>query len=231
MPNPIRHAGPQRIQLWPVCKHKCMYGSVKNECVLGNILGAVCIKWGLPIGYYWRHESLHEPGSKILNRKMYLSRWWCELWRGLEVEAASGKRFIFLKFSMRDSGASSGDVVRTVVVYHSRCPSFLLFVKYIQIKQLVLHSITWIWHLVTRTVAQLCKFTDAALSGWCQNGGSTDTEHEHSQFYYCCIDWSKKWDLPINPTKCNYLTIGKRSPSETVFFSPMGLASPSLYPH
>ncbi len=20
-------------------------------------------------------------------------------------------------------------------------------------------------------------------------------------------DWSKKWDLPINPTKCNYLTI------------------------
>ncbi len=21
-------------------------------------------------------------------------------------------------------------------------------------------------------------------------------------------EWSKKWDLPINPTKCNYLTIG-----------------------
>ncbi len=24
-------------------------------------------------------------------------------------------------------------------------------------------------------------------------------------------DWSKKWDLPINPTKCNYLTIGKEA--------------------
>ncbi len=25
-------------------------------------------------------------------------------------------------------------------------------------------------------------------------------------------DWSKKWDLPINPTKCNYLTIGRKLP-------------------
>ncbi len=30
-------------------------------------------------------------------------------------------------------------------------------------------------------------------------------------------DWSKKWDLPINPTKCNYLIIGRGSP-EVVFF-------------
>ncbi len=42
--------------------------------------------------------------------------------------------------------------------------------------------------------------------------------------------WSKKWDLPINPTKCNYLTIGREVPLR-LSFSPMGLAPPSLYPH
>ncbi len=37
-------------------------------------------------------------------------------------------------------------------------------------------------------------------------------------------DWSKKWDLPINPTNCNYLTIERDAPL-------MGLVPPSLYPN
>ncbi len=32
-------------------------------------------------------------------------------------------------------------------------------------------------------------------------------------------DWSKKWDLPINPTKCNYLTIGREVPLRLSFFT------------
>ncbi len=43
-------------------------------------------------------------------------------------------------------------------------------------------------------------------------------------------DWSKKWDLPINLTKCKYLTMGREVPLRLSFF-PMGLASPSLYPN
>ncbi len=31
-------------------------------------------------------------------------------------------------------------------------------------------------------------------------------------------DWSQKWDLQINPAKCNYLTIGREAPPEIVFF-------------
>ncbi len=31
-------------------------------------------------------------------------------------------------------------------------------------------------------------------------------------------DWSKKWDLPINPSKCNYLTIGREVPQRLSFF-------------
>ncbi len=31
-------------------------------------------------------------------------------------------------------------------------------------------------------------------------------------------DWSKKWGLPINPTKCNYLTIGREVPLRLSFF-------------
>ncbi len=59
------------------------------------------------------------------------------------------------------------------------------------------------------------RSTDAALCGWCQNGDSEDPEHEPSQFPYCrmVMKWSKKWDLPISPTKCIYLTNGaRRSP-------------------
>ncbi len=37
-------------------------------------------------------------------------------------------------------------------------------------------------------------------------------------------DWSKKRDLPINPTKCIYLTIGRAAPL-------MGLAPPTVYPN
>ncbi len=43
-------------------------------------------------------------------------------------------------------------------------------------------------------------------------------------------DWSKKWDLSINPTKYNYLTIGREVPL-SLSFSPMGLAPPSLFPN
>ncbi len=43
-------------------------------------------------------------------------------------------------------------------------------------------------------------------------------------------DWSKKWDQPINPTKCNYLTIGRAAPLR-LSFSPMGVAPPSPYPN
>ncbi len=38
-------------------------------------------------------------------------------------------------------------------------------------------------------------------------------------------DWSKKWDLPINPTKCNYLTIGREVPLRLSFF-PNGSGTP-----
>ncbi len=38
-------------------------------------------------------------------------------------------------------------------------------------------------------------------------------------------DWSKKWDLPINPTKCNYLTIGREVPLRLSFF-PDGSGTP-----
>ncbi len=38
-------------------------------------------------------------------------------------------------------------------------------------------------------------------------------------------DWSKKWDLPINPTKCNYLKIGREFPLRLSFF-PDGFGTP-----
>ncbi len=38
-------------------------------------------------------------------------------------------------------------------------------------------------------------------------------------------DWSKKLDLPINPTKCNYLTIGREVPLRLSFF-PDGSGTP-----
>ncbi len=38
-------------------------------------------------------------------------------------------------------------------------------------------------------------------------------------------DWSKKWDLPINPSKCNYLTIGREVPLRWSFF-PDGSGTP-----
>ncbi len=38
-------------------------------------------------------------------------------------------------------------------------------------------------------------------------------------------DWSKKWDLPLNPTKCNYLTIGREVPLRLSFF-PDGSGTP-----
>ncbi len=34
-------------------------------------------------------------------------------------------------------------------------------------------------------------------------------------------DWSMKWDLMINPTKCNYLAIGREAPLR-LSFSPDG---------
>ncbi len=59
-------------------------------------------------------------------------------------------------------------------------------------------------------------FEALTLLSACQNGDSVDPKHEHSQFSYW--DWSKKWDLPINPTKCNYLTIGREVPLRLSFF-------------
>ncbi len=38
-------------------------------------------------------------------------------------------------------------------------------------------------------------------------------------------DWSNKWDLPINPSKCNYLTIGREVPLRLSFF-PDGSGTP-----
>ncbi len=35
----------------------------------------------------------------------------------------------------------------------------------------------------------------------------TQNMNLHS-FLTAAWDWSKKWDLPINPIKCNYLTTG-----------------------
>ncbi len=37
-------------------------------------------------------------------------------------------------------------------------------------------------------------------------------------------DWSKKWDLPIKPAKCNYLTIGRNGPLRSPF--PDGSGTP-----
>ncbi len=34
--------------------------------------------------------------------------------------------------------------------------------------------------------------------------------------------WSKKWDLPINPAKCNYLTIGREVPLGLFFLTGPG---------
>ncbi len=47
------------------------------------------------------------------------------------------------------------------------------------------------------------------------------TEYEPSQLLTAAWDWSKKWDLPINPSKCNYLTIGREVPLR-LSFSPDG---------
>ncbi len=44
-------------------------------------------------------------------------------------------------------------------------------------------------------------------------------------FLTAAWDWSKKWDLPINPTKCNYLTIGQEVPLRLSFF-PDGSGTP-----
>ncbi len=38
-------------------------------------------------------------------------------------------------------------------------------------------------------------------------------------------DWSKKWDLPTNPTKCNFVTIGREVPLRLSFF-PDGSGTP-----
>ncbi len=38
-------------------------------------------------------------------------------------------------------------------------------------------------------------------------------------------DWLKKWGLPINPAKCNYLTIGREVPLR-LFFIPDGSGTP-----
>ncbi len=38
-------------------------------------------------------------------------------------------------------------------------------------------------------------------------------------------DWSKKWGQPINPTKCNYLTIGREIPLR-LSLSPDGSSTP-----
>ncbi len=43
-------------------------------------------------------------------------------------------------------------------------------------------------------------------------------------------DWSQKWDLPINPAKCNYLTIGRKV-TLRLSLPPMGLVPLSLYPN
>ncbi len=45
----------------------------------------------------------------------------------------------------------------------------------------------------------------------------TPTMSRHSSFT-SAWDWSKKWDLPINPTKCNYLIIGQEAPLRLSFF-------------
>ncbi len=37
-------------------------------------------------------------------------------------------------------------------------------------------------------------------------------------FLTAAWDWSKKWDQPINPTKCNYHTIGREVPLRLSFF-------------
>ncbi len=46
----------------------------------------------------------------------------------------------------------------------------------------------------------------------------------HSSFT-AAWDWSKKWGLQINPTKCNYLTIGREVPLRLSFF-PDGSGTP-----
>ncbi len=42
-------------------------------------------------------------------------------------------------------------------------------------------------------------------------------------------DWLKKWDLPINPTKCNDLTIGREVPLRLSYF-PDGSGTPIPVP-
>ncbi len=46
----------------------------------------------------------------------------------------------------------------------------------------------------------------------------------HSSLIAAC-DWSQKWDLPINPFKCNYLTIEREVPL-SLSFPPDGPGTP-----
>ncbi len=39
------------------------------------------------------------------------------------------------------------------------------------------------------------------------------------------LDWSKQWDLPVHPTECNVLTIGREVPLKLSFF-PDGSGTP-----
>ncbi len=55
----------------------------------------------------------------------------------------------------------------------------------------------------------------------------TQNMNLHS-FLMAAWDWSLKWNLPINPAKCNYLTIGQEAPRDGC---PIGLVLPSLYPN
>ncbi len=55
------------------------------------------------------------------------------------------------------------------------------------------------------------------------------TRRSQSMTLHSCLtaacDWSKKWDLPINPTKCSYLAIGREIPLRMSFF-PDGSGTP-----
>ncbi len=46
----------------------------------------------------------------------------------------------------------------------------------------------------------------------------TQNMHLHSSLT-AAWGWSKKWDLPINPAKCNYLTLGREVPLRLFFLT------------
>ncbi len=121
-------------------------------------------------------------------------------------------RWIEAFFSGRVSGVHVGREHLGAIPKHSGVPQGsvigqLLFLLFVHDLPDVLETLTLLFvndvKMVTRR-SQRMNFHSSLTTVW---------------------DWSKKWDLPINPTKGNYLTIGREVPLGLPFF-PNGSGTP-----